>query len=206
LKRFNHNLGGEIIVEENRNEAHNDNTVNILNQQLTNISAENQYLTFKVLDEEYGVDVMKVQEIIRYREPTTMPNAPEVIKGVINFRGEVIPIVDLRTKFNLEAGEYDKFTVVIALEVKNKIVGVIVDEVSDMVSFSEEDIQSNLDFGSQVNTKFIKGMARLEERLIILLYLEELLSFEEFKAVNEVDQVKTDEEQNSNANSKDEAN
>jgi len=193
-------------VEENRNEAHNDNTVNILNQQLTNISAENQYLTFKVLDEEYGVDVMKVQEIIRYREPTTMPNAPEVIKGVINFRGEVIPIVDLRTKFNLEAGEYDKFTVVIALEVKNKIVGVIVDEVSDMVSFSEEDIQSNLDFGSQVNTKFIKGMARLEERLIILLYLEELLSFEEFKAVNEVDQVKTDEEQNSNANSKDEAN
>jgi purine-binding chemotaxis protein CheW len=118
----------------------------------------------------------------------------------------VIPIVDLRTKFNLEAGEYDKFTVVIALEVKNKIVGVIVDEVSDMVSFSEEDIQSNLDFGSQVNTKFIKGMARLEERLIILLYLEELLSFEEFKAVNEVDQVKTDEEQNSNANSKDEAN
>ena len=193
-------------MEENRNEAHNDNTVNILNQQLTNISAENQYLTFKVLDEEYGVDVMKVQEIIRYREPTTMPNAPEVIKGVINFRGEVIPIVDLRTKFNLEAGEYDKFTVVIALEVKNKIVGVIVDEVSDMVSFSEEDIQSNLDFGSQVNTKFIKGMARLEERLIILLYLEELLSFEEFKAVNEVDQVKTDEEQNSNANSKDEAN
>ncbi|MGM0369206.1 MAG: chemotaxis protein CheW [Bacillota bacterium] len=192
-------------MEENRNEAHNDNTVNILNQQLTNISAENQYLTFKVLDEEYGVDVMKVQEIIRYREPTTMPNAPEVIKGVINFRGEVIPIVDLRTKFNLEIGEYDKFTVVIALEVKNKIVGVIVDEVSDMVSFSEEDIQSNLDFGSQVNTKFIKGMARLEERLIILLYLEELLSFEEFKAVNEVDQNKIDEEQNSNANSKDEA-
>ncbi|MBM7555914.1 chemotaxis protein CheW [Halanaerobacter jeridensis] len=163
-----------------------DNTVNILNQQLTNISAENQFLTFEVDNEEYGVDVLKVQEIIRYREPTAMPNAPEVIKGVINFRGEVIPVVDLRKKFNLADKEYDNFTVIIALEVKDKIVGVIVDQVSDMVSFSDEDIQENLEFGSQVDTEFIKGMARLDERLIILLYLEKLLSFEEFKAVNKV--------------------
>ena len=163
-----------------------DNTVNILNQQLTNISAENQFLTFKVAEEEYGVDVLKVQEIIRYREPTTMPNAPEVIKGVINFRGEVIPIVDLREKFGLENRNYDNFTVIIALEVKSKIVGVIVDQVSDMVSFADDDIQKDLDFGSQVDTEFIKGMARLDERLIILLYLEKLLSFEEFKAVNKV--------------------
>ncbi|MFO7819337.1 MAG: chemotaxis protein CheW [Halanaerobacter sp.] len=163
-----------------------DNTVNILNQQLTNISAANQFLTFEVDDEEYGVDVLKVQEIIRYREPTVMPNAPEVIKGVINFRGEVIPVVDLRKKFNLADKEYDNFTVIIALEVKNKIVGAIVDKVSDMVSFTDDDIQENLEFGSQVDTEFIRGMARLDERLIILLYLEKLLSFEEFKAVNKV--------------------
>ena len=163
-----------------------DNTVNILNQQLTNISAANQFLTFEVDDEEYGVDVLKVQEIIRYREPTVMPNAPEVIKGVINFRGEVIPVVDLRKKFNLADKEYDNFTVIIALEVKNKIVGAIVDKVSDMVSFTDDDIQENLEFGSQVDTEFIKGMARLDERLIILLHLEKLLSFEEFKAVNKV--------------------
>jgi purine-binding chemotaxis protein CheW len=163
-----------------------DNTVDILNQQLTKISAENQFLTFKVADEEYGVDVLKVQEIIRYREPTKMPNAPDIVKGVINFRGEVIPMVDLRKKFNLALKEYDHFTVVIILEVKSKIVGIIVDKVSDMLSFNDEDIQTNLEFGSHVDMKFIKGMARLEDRLIILLYLDKLLSFEEYKAISSV--------------------
>src|SRR6056297_123593 len=164
----------------------NDNTVDILNQQLTKISAENQFLTFKVADEEYGVDVLKVQEIIRYREPTKMPNAPDIVKGVINFRGEVIPMVDLRKKFNLELIDYDDFTVVIILEVKSKIVGIIVDMVSDMLSFNDEDIQTNLEFGSHVDMRFIKGMARLEERLIILLHLDKLLSFEEYKAISAV--------------------
>ena len=164
----------------------NDNTVDILNQQLTKISAENQFLTFKVADEEYGVDVLRVQEIIRYREPTKMPNAPDIVKGVINFRGEVIPMVDLRKKFNLELIDYDDFTVVIILEVKSKIVGIIVDMVSDMLSFNDEDIQTNLEFGSQVDMRFIKGMARLEDRLIILLYLDKLLSFEEYKAISSV--------------------
>ena len=164
----------------------NDNTVDRLNQQLTKISAENQFLTFKVADEEYGVDVLKVQEIIRYREPTKMPNAPDIVKGVINFRGEVIPMVDLRKKFNLELIDYDDFTVVIILEVKSKIVGIIVDMVSDMLSFNDEDIQTNLEFGSHVDMKFIKGMARLEDRLIILLYLDKLLSFEEYKAISSV--------------------
>jgi len=164
----------------------NDNTVDILNQQLTKISAENQFLTFKVADEEYGVDVLKVQEIIRYREPTKMPNAPDIVKGVINFRGEVIPMVDLRKKFNLELIDYDDFTVVIILEVKSKIVGIIVDMVSDMLSFNDEDIQTNLEFGSHVDMRFIKGMARLEDRLIILLYLDKLLSFEEYKAISSV--------------------
>jgi len=167
----------------------NDNTVDILNQQLTKISAENQFLTFKVADEEYGVDVLKVQEIIRYREPTKMPNAPDIVKGVINFRGEVIPMVDLRKKFNLELIDYDDFTVVIILEVKSKIVGIIVDMVSDMLSFNDEDIQTNLEFGSHVDMRFIKGMARLEDRLIILLYLDKLLSFEEYKAISNVSEV-----------------
>ncbi|MEA1975442.1 MAG: chemotaxis protein CheW [Bacillota bacterium] len=166
--------------------ANKDNTVDILNQELTKVSAENQFLTFKVADEEYGVDVLKVQEIIRYRKPTKMPNAPDIVKGVINFRGEVIPMVDLRKKFNLELKEYDNFTVVIILEVKSKIVGIIVDMVSDMLSFSDEDIQTNLQFGSHVDMKFIKGMARIEERLIILLYLDKLLSFEEYKAISTV--------------------
>lgn len=174
----------QTVGQDSKMRKADDNTVNILNQQLTNISAENQFLTFEVDNEEYGVDVLKVQEIIRYRKPTKMPNAPEIIKGVINFRGAVIPVVDLRKKFNLAEQEYDNFNVVITLEVKDKIVGIIVDKVSDMVSFSEGEIQEDLDFGSQVDTKFIKGMARMDDRLIILLFLEKLLSFEEFKAVN----------------------
>ena len=170
------------------NTSSRDNSVNVLNQQLNNLSSQNQFLTFKVADEEYGVDVLKVQEIIRYTKPTKMPNAPEIIKGVINFRGEVIPMVDLRKKFNLEKKEYDNFTVVIVLEVKSKIIGIIVDEVSDMVSFEKDSIQKNLDFGSQVDMEFIRGMARLDERMIILLLLDKLLSFEEYKAIKNVKQ------------------
>jgi len=164
-----------------------DNTMNILNQQLTNISAENQFLTFRVMNEEYGVDVLRVQEIIRYIKPTEIPNTPEVMKGVINFRGEVIPVIDLRRKFGLDFGEYNEFTVIIVLEVKDKIIGIIVDQVSDIISFSTEDIQDNLEFGSDIDTKFIKGMAKVEDRLIMLLELERLISFENFKRINNLD-------------------
>ncbi|TDX47824.1 chemotaxis protein CheW [Orenia marismortui] len=170
-----------------------DNTMNILNQQLTNISAENQFLTFKVMEEEYGVDVLKVQEIIRYINPTKMPNAPEVVKGVINFRGEVIPVIDLRKKFGLELRDYDNFTVIIVLEIKDKIVGVIVDQVSDIISFSKEDIQDDLDFGSEVDMTFIRGMAKLEDRLVMLLELNKIVSFEEFRKINKLDSKESKE-------------
>lgn len=178
----------KMQAKQQEAEEAQDNTMNILNQQLTNISAENQYVTFEVEDEEYGIDVLQVQEIIRYQEPTKLPNAPEVIKGVLNFRGEVIPIIDLRRKFNLSLTEYDSFTVIIVIEIKDKIVGIIVDHVSDIVSFSQENIQETLEFSAEINTEFIKGMAQLEERLIILLKLEELLSFEEFKVVHQLDE------------------
>ncbi|WP_018247228.1 chemotaxis protein CheW [Orenia marismortui] len=171
-----------------------DNTMNILNQQLTNISAENQFLTFKVMEEEYGVDVLKVQEIIRYINPTKMPNAPEVVKGVINFRGEVIPVIDLRKKFGLELRDYDNFTVIIVLEIKDKIVGVIVDQVSDIISFSKEDIQDDLDFGSEVDMTFIRGMAKLEDRLVMLLELNKIVSFEEFRRINKLNSKESKEE------------
>ena len=175
-------------------EEQQDNTMNILNQQLTNISAENQFVTFGVEDEEYGVDVLKVQEIIRYQKPTKVPNAPDIVKGVINFRGEVIPIIDLRKKFDLELREYDDFTVIIILEVKDKTVGIIVDHVSDILSFSKEDIQDTLEFSSDIKTEFIRGMAKLDDRLIMLLELEKLLSFEEFKGLNHLENRQVDEE------------
>lgn len=163
-----------------------DNTMNILNQQMTNISDENQFLTFKVANEEYGVDVLRVQEIIRYDTPTTVPNVPEVIKGVLNFRGEVIPIIDLRKKFSLELREYNNFTVIIILEIKRKIIGIIVDHVSDIISFSKEDIQDTLEFGANIDIGFIKGMAKLDDRLILLLKLEKLISFEEIEKISKL--------------------
>lgn len=169
--------------------AYQDNTMDILNQQLTNISAENQFLTFIVADEEYGVDVLSVQEIIRYRKPTIIPNTPESVKGVINFRGEVVPVIDLRKKFSFEDREYNMFTVIIIIEVLNKIIGIIVDQVSDILSFSEGDIQESLDFSSDIDTDFISGMAKIDDRLIILIKLERLLSFNEYKALKKIDDM-----------------
>ena len=181
--------------QKSKEETARDNTMNILNQQLTNISAENQYVTFQVADEEYGIDVLKVQEIIRYHQPTKLPNAPEVIQGVLNFRGEVIPILDIRRKFSLGDKEYDSFNVIIVIEIKDKIVGIIVDHVSDIISFTEDQIQETLQFSSQINTQFIRGMAQLEDRLVILLDLEKLLSFEEFKAVHQLEESDLQEEE-----------
>lgn len=169
--------------------GYQDNTMDILNQQLTNISAENQFLTFIIAGEEYGVDVLSVQEIIRYKKPTIIPNTPESVKGVINFRGEVVPVIDLRKKFGFKDKEYNMFTVIIIIEVLNKIVGVIVDEVSDILSFSEEDIQGSLDFSSEIDTDFISGMAKVNDRLIILIKLARLFSFSEYKALKKIDDL-----------------
>lgn len=169
--------------------GYQDNTMDILNQQLTNISAENQFLTFIIAGEEYGVDVLSVQEIIRYKKPTIIPNTPDSVKGVINFRGEVVPVIDLRKKFGFKDKEYNIFTVIIIIEVLNKIIGVIVDEVSDILSFSEDDIQESLDFSSEIDTDFISGMAKVNDRLIILIKLARLLSFSEYKALKKIDDL-----------------
>ena len=170
--------------------AYQDNTMDILNQQLANIAAENQFLTFIVENEEYGVDVLTVQEIIRYKKPTVIPNTPEAVRGVINFRGEVIPIIDLRKKFGFDTKKYNRFTVIIIIEILGKIIGMIVDQVSDILSFSKEDIQETLDFSSDIDTEFISGMAKLDDRLIILIKLEKLLSFNEYKVLNNIDDDK----------------
>ncbi|MFW5961530.1 MAG: chemotaxis protein CheW, partial [bacterium] len=160
-------------------------TLDILNQQLTNISAENQFVTFLLGEEEYGVDVLKVQEIIRYEEPTKIPNIPEVIAGVANSRGEIIPILDMRAKFNMEKIKYNNFNVIIVIEVKDSFVGIIVDEVSDIISFNKEDIQKTPEFSSEIKTEHIKGMGKINDRLILLLDTDRLLSFKEYSMLKE---------------------
>ncbi len=164
-----------------------DNTMDILNHQLTNYSAENQYVSFNLDDEEYGIDVLLVQEIIRYQKPTKVPNANQIIQGVINFRGKVIPLIDMRNKFGLLPREYDTFTVIIILEIKGKTCGIVVDRVSDIVNFAAQNIQAaDDDFVQDLKAEYLKGMGKLSNRLVMLLDPDKILSFQEFKSIQQI--------------------
>ena len=164
--------------------------LNILNQQLDNISTENQYVTFQIGSENYGIDIMLVQEIIRYHQPTRVFNANPVIKGVVNFRGKVIPIIDMHRKFNLPEMECDEYTVVIVIEVNGKTMGMIVDRVSDIMSFNSEDIQVvDREFADDIKTKHIKSMAKKDRMIVMLLDPERVLSFEEFRQLEEIEKM-----------------
>ncbi len=162
-------------------------TLDILSQQMGSKSTDNQYVTFKIGDEEYGIDIMLVQEIIRYRQPTTVYNSDPVIRGVTNFRGKVIPFLDTHRKFNLPEADYDDFTVVIVIELQGKTMGIIVDRVSDIISFTQEEIQIvDQEFADDIKTEYIKGMAKKDHRIIMLLDPRRLLSFEVLESIEEV--------------------
>src|SRR5688500_5951011 len=135
-----------------------------------------EYLTFTLGSEEYGVDILKVQEIRGYEKPTAIANAPEFIKGVVNLRGTIVPIVDLRIKFKLGKATYDQFTVVISLSVAGRVVGVVVDGVSDVVGLTAEQMRAAPDFSSSFDTQYITGLATIDERMLILVDIEKLMS------------------------------
>jgi Chemotaxis signal transduction protein len=142
-----------------------------------------QYLTFIMAGEEYGVDILCVQEIRGWESATPIPNAPSHIKGVINLRGTIVPIVDLRQCFGLESIEYTAVTVVIVLKVNthdgDRIIGIVVDAVSDVYALSENDMRATPDLGSAVNTEFIRGLVTVEEKLVILLDIDKLLTLDD---------------------------
>ena len=135
-----------------------------------------EYLTFTLGREEYGVDILKVQEIRGYEKPTAIANAPAFIKGVVNLRGTIVPIVDLRIKFNLGEAQYDQFTVVIILNVAGRVVGMVVDGVSDVVSLTADQMRPAPDFASSFDTQYITGLGTVEERMLILVDIEKLMS------------------------------
>ncbi len=135
-----------------------------------------ELLTFTLGSEEYGIDILKVQEIRGYDAVTTIANAPEFIKGVINLRGIIVPIVDLRIKFHLGRVEYDQFTVVIILNVARRVVGIVVDGVSDVIALAAEQIKATPEFSSTMDTQYIMGLGTLDERMIIVIDIEKLLS------------------------------
>jgi purine-binding chemotaxis protein CheW len=140
---------------------------------------QEQFVTFALAGEEYGVDILKVQEIIGYKGFTKIPNVNECIQGVLNLRGAVVPVIDLRKKFKLEDKEFDKFTVIMIVEVQGKTMGLIVDAVSDVVSLNAEDVLPSPDFSTSVNTEFLKGMGRKDEKFIILLNIDKVMSADE---------------------------
>jgi purine-binding chemotaxis protein CheW len=154
-----------------------------LNTQISFATDGNQYLTFALGQEEYGVEILKVQEIKGYSAITLIPNTPPYIKGVMNLRGTIIPVMDLRAKFGLAETDYNQFTVIIVVLVGAKVVGVIVDAVSDVLNIPRADIQAAPDFGAKVETWFISGMAKAGEKLIVLLDIEKVIGDDELAAL-----------------------
>lgn len=136
-----------------------------------------EYLTFRLGSEEYGIDILKVQEIRSYEQPTRIANAPDFIKGVVNLRGVIVPIVDLRLKLNCATAEYNSFTVVIVLNVKNRVVGAVVDSVSDVLELNRDAIKPAPELNAaSVDTSFITGIGSVGERMLILMDIEGLMS------------------------------
>ena len=144
------------------------------------VAASREYLTFKLGAEEYGIDILKVQEIRSYENPTRIANAPAFIKGVVNLRGVIVPIVDLRMKFDLGEPAYDSFTVVIILNVAQRVVGAVVDSVSDVLELKTEQIKPAPEFSSAVDAGFITGLGSIKqgeaERMLILVDIERLMA------------------------------
>lgn len=161
-----------------------------MNEQIsTESDAEQQYLTFIMAGEEYGVDILAVQEIRGWEESTLIPNAPPYIKGVINLRGTIVPIMDLRLRFGLEKVEYSPVTVVIILKFETekgeRVMGIVVDAVSDVYSISDEETRKTPELTEDSNSVFIRGLVNVNDKMIILLDVESLLSFEK-KALDQI--------------------
>jgi purine-binding chemotaxis protein CheW len=143
-----------------------------------------EFLTFTLGHEEYAIDILRVQEIRGYDQVTAIANSPAFIKGVINLRGAIVPIIDLRIKFNLATVTYDQFTVVIILNVMKRIIGVVVDSVSDVIALAHDAIKPPPEFGSTFNTEYLKGLATVEERMLILVDIEKLMSSDELSLMD----------------------
>ncbi|MDQ5910134.1 MAG: purine-binding chemotaxis protein CheW [Pseudomonadota bacterium] len=150
-----------------------------------------QYLTFNLAGESYGIDILRVQEIRGWVPVTKVPNAPVFVRGVMNLRGAIVPVIDLRLRFALEAVEYTKITVVIVVTVRSdhgdRIIGMVVDGVSDVLNINNAaEIKDAPDFGTAVHTEFISGLVAIDSGMVMLLDVDRLLSIEEMFALDTV--------------------
>jgi purine-binding chemotaxis protein CheW len=158
-------------------------------------SVENEYLTFWLGNEYYGIDILIVQEIRTFEHVTTIANMPSHIKGVMNLRGVIIPIVDMRVKFNLSEITYNEMTVVIILNIGKRIVGIVVDSVADVVLLEVEDVQPPPNFASALDTQYITGLASHNELMLVLMDIQKLMNSDEmalFDQLSSSNEQKTD--------------
>ena len=144
-----------------------------------------EFLAFKLGPEEYGIDILRVQEIRSYEEPTRIANAPAFVKGVVNLRGVIVPIVDMRLKFNLDTVSYDSFTVVIVLNIGNRVMGMAVDSVSDVITLTPEQLRPAPELNSGIATDHLLAIGAVGRRMLILIDIEELMSSEEMGLVEQ---------------------
>lgn len=142
-----------------------------------------EFLVFSLGNEEYAVDILKVQEIRDYANVTRIANAPDFIKGVTNLRGTIVPIIDLRIKFHLDKFEYDDQTVVIVVNVGERIVGIVVDGVSDVMTLTTDQIKPAPEFGVTLSSDYLSGLGSLDDRMLVLVDIDKLLTSEEMALV-----------------------
>jgi len=156
------------------------------------IAQSGEFLTFRLGAEEYGIDILRVQEIRSYEQPTRIANAPAFIKGVVNLRGVIVPIIDLRLKLGCETAEYNTFTVVVVLNVRGRVVGAVVDSVSDVLALTKDNIKPSPEMNSTVDSSFITGIGTVKnnqgdkevERMLILMDIEGLMSASDMGLIN----------------------
>lgn len=146
--------------------------------------AVSEYLTFMLGRETYGIDILKVQEIRGYDTVTHIANAPDFMKGVINLRGVIVPIVDMRIKFRVGEPTYHQFTVVIIMNVLNRVIGMVVDSVSDVVTLTPEQIRPAPELGAALDTHYITGLGTLNDQMLILVDIEKLMSSDEMQLID----------------------
>ena len=149
------------------------------------VTSIREFLAFKLGGEEYGIDILRVQEIRSYEEPTRIANAPPFVKGVVNLRGVIVPIVDMRLKFALEQVNYDGFTVVIVLNIGQRVVGMVVDAVSDVITLTPEQLRPVPEFNSAMQSDHLLAIGAIDQRMLILVDIEKLMSSAEMGLVEQ---------------------
>jgi purine-binding chemotaxis protein CheW len=148
--------------------------------------ATHEFLAFTLGNEEYGIHILKVQELRGYENPTRIANAPEFIKGVVNLRGIIVPIVDMRIKFKLGTPTYDQFTVVIILNIAGRVVGMVVDSVSDVITLSPDQVKPAPEMGTALNTDYLIGLGTVDQRMLILVDIDKLMSSAEMGLIEKI--------------------